>query len=164
MVRAPQPFERKRVFDFVVETRPLTIDAPAETVWDILTDGPRYGEWNPFTTRIETDFQAGSPVRAHVVLGRLPVNVTEHTDVAEPPTRLTWSSVYWSQTLLTAAKTQVVTALGPDRCAYRTTDTMAGLLAPIVQALFGRAIRRGFEETAHALKARAEKRYASQVA
>lgn len=150
------------MFDFVVETRPLTIDAPAETVWDILTDAPRYGEWNPFTIRIETDFKTGSPVRAHVLLGRLPVNVTEHTDVAEPPGRLTWSSIYWSRTLLTAAKTQVITARGPDRCAYHTTDAMAGLLAPVVQVLFGRAIRRGFEETAHALKARAEKLHASQ--
>lgn len=152
------------MFDFVVERRPLTIDAPAGTGWDILTDAPRYGEWNPFTIRIETDFKTGSPVRAHVLLGRLPVNATEHMDAAEPPTRLTWSSVYWSQALLTAAKTQVITAFGPDRCAYDTTDAMAGLPAPIVRALFGRAIRRGFEETAHALKARAEKLHASQVA
>ena len=144
------------MFDFVVETRPLTIDASAETVWGILTDAARYGEWNPFTTRIETDFQAGSPVRARVRLGRLPVNVTEHTDVAEPPGRLTWSSVYWSRALLTASKTQVITSLGPDRCAYHTTDTMAGLLAPVVRLLFGRAILRGFDETASALKGRAE--------
>lgn len=152
------------MFDFVVATRPLTIDAPAKTVWEILTDAPRYGEWNPFTTRIKTDFRAGSPVRAHVLLGRLPVNVTEHTDVAEPPSLLTWSSVYWSRALLTAAKTQVISALGPDRCAYHTTDTMAGLLAPIVQALFGKAILRGFEETANALKGRAETLHAGRVA
>ena len=152
------------MFDFVVETRPLTIDAPAETVWDILTDAARYGDWNPFTTRIETDFQAGSRVRARVLLGRLPVNVTEHTDIAEPPARLTWSSVYWSRALLTAAKTQVITALGPDRCAYHTTDTMAGLLAPIVRALFGRAIQSGFEETAKSLKGRAETLHAGRVA
>ena len=152
------------MFDFVVETRPLTIDASAEAVWDILTDGARYGEWNPFTTRIETDFQAGSPVHGRVRLGWLPVNVTEHTDAAEPPSRLTWSSVYWSRSLLTAAKTQTITALGPDRCSYHTTDTMAGVLAPVVQALFGRAILRGFEETAHALKGRAEALHAGRVA
>ena len=152
------------MFDFVVETRPLTIDAPAETVWDILTDAPRYGEWNPFTTRIATDFKTGSPVHAHVLLGRLPVNVTEHTDVAEPPTRLTWSSVYGSRSLLTASKTQIVNSLGPDRCTYHTTDVMAGLLAPIVRALFAREILRGFEETADAPRGRAETLHAHRVA
>ena len=152
------------MFDFVVKTDPLTIDAPAEAVWDILTDGEKYGEWNPFTTRIESDFQTGSPVRAHVLLGRLPVNVTEHTAAAEPPTLLTWSSVYWSRRLLTAAKTQIVTPLGVGRCAYHTTDTMAGLLAPIVRGLFGAAILRGFEQTAIALKERAEALHAARVA
>ena len=144
------------MFDFVVETEPLTIDAPAEAVWNVLTDGERYGEWNPFTTHIETDFQPGSPVRARVLLGRLPVRVTEHTDVAEPPVRLTWSSAYWTPFLLTARKTQIVTPIAAGRCAYHTTDTMAGLLAPIVRMLFGRSILRGFEATATALKERAE--------
>lgn len=144
------------MFDFVVETEPLTIDAPAEAVWNVLTDGERYGEWNPFTTHIETDFRAGSAVRARVLLGRLPVRVTERTDVAEPPARLTWSSVYWTPFLLTARKTQIVTSIEAGRCAYHTTDTMAGLLAPIVRTLFGRSILRGFEATATALKERVE--------
>ena len=152
------------MFDFVVETPPLTIEAPAEAVWEVLTDAARYGEWSPFTTDIETDFQAGSPVRARVLLGRLPVHVTEHTAAAEPPTLLTWSSVYWSPRLLTAAKTQIVTPLGAGRCAYHTTDTMAGLLAPVVRTLFGRSILRGFEATATALKDRAEALHAARVA
>lgn len=151
------------MFDFVVETPPLAIEAPAETVWSVLTDADRYGEWNPFTTRIETDFQPGSPVRARVLLGRLPVNVTESTTAAEPPTLLTWSSVYWKPLFLTATKTQIVTPLGAGRCTYHTTDTMAGLLAPVVRMLFARSILRGFEETASALKRRAEELHAAEV-
>ena len=152
------------MFDFVVETDPLAINAPADLVWDVLTDAGRYGEWNPFTTRIETDFQPGSPVRARVLLGRLPVNVAERTDAAEPPTLLTWKSVHWHPILLSAAKSQIIEPLGAGRCAYRTTDTMTGLLAPIVRMLFGGSILRGFEATATALKHRAEALHSARVA
>ena len=31
------------------------ISAPVELIWDVLTDLPRYGEWNPFITSIEGD-------------------------------------------------------------------------------------------------------------
>ena len=41
---------------------------------------------------------------------------------------------------------------------------MAGLLAPVVRMLFARSILRGFEETASALKRRAEELHAAEVA
>ena len=31
----------------------IEIDAPAERIFDILTDLPAYSEWNPFTPRVE---------------------------------------------------------------------------------------------------------------
>ena len=59
------------MFAFVVESEPIVIDAPANVVWDILLDADRYEAWNPFTTRIDTDFEPGSPIHMHVVLGPL---------------------------------------------------------------------------------------------
>jgi len=41
----------------------LEIEAPAAEVWGILTDFPRYQEWNPFITEIESDKIVGGPLR-----------------------------------------------------------------------------------------------------
>ncbi|MEI9935846.1 MAG: SRPBCC domain-containing protein [Pseudomonadota bacterium] len=41
----------------------LEIAAPAAEVWGILTDFPRYQEWNPFITELKSDGGVGSPLR-----------------------------------------------------------------------------------------------------
>ena len=48
---------------YEVRTDPLRIHAPAEVVWDVLTDVGNYGRWNPFTPRVSTDFAIGSPIK-----------------------------------------------------------------------------------------------------
>ena len=40
----------------------LAIAAPAAEVWGILTDFPRYQEWNPFITEIKCDAIVGNPL------------------------------------------------------------------------------------------------------
>jgi hypothetical protein len=40
----------------------LAIAAPAAEVWGILTDFPRYQEWNPFITEIKCDGIVGNPL------------------------------------------------------------------------------------------------------
>lgn len=59
------------VFRHLIRSDVVEIDAPVEGVWDILMDVDRYGEWNPFTTRVATNFEIGSPVDLHVTLGPL---------------------------------------------------------------------------------------------
>ena len=46
----------------------IEIDAPVERVWQILTDVDRYGDWNPFTPRVETSLAIGDPIHLHVRL------------------------------------------------------------------------------------------------
>ena len=41
----------------------LEIAAPAAEVWGILTDFPRYQEWNPFITEFKSDGVVGNPLR-----------------------------------------------------------------------------------------------------
>jgi hypothetical protein len=41
----------------------LEIAAPAAEVWGILTDFPRYQEWNPFITEIESEGVVGGALR-----------------------------------------------------------------------------------------------------
>lgn len=147
------------MFNFTVESQPLEIHAPVEVVWDTLLNVDAYSQWNPFTTRVETDFQVGSPVHLRVVFGRFNLNLTEWMREFEPLHTIAWGSDFGARVLLTALKHQTLTRTSDSSCTYRTTDHMSGLLAPVVRILFSRAVLRGFDDTATALKDRCETIY-----
>lgn len=46
----------------------LEIAAPASEVWGILTDFPRYQEWNPFITELKSDGIVGNQLRLSLSL------------------------------------------------------------------------------------------------
>ena len=140
----------------LIRSDAVEIDAPVERVWDILVDVDRYGEWNPFTTRVDTDLRVGSPVDLHVTLGPLKVVQPERMEAVERPHLLAWSTKIGNPFLLSARRDQHLEALDDTRCRYQTNDVFSGLLTPLVMLLFGRLIRRGFNDMARALKARAE--------
>ena len=144
------------MFEFLVASDPVEIEAPAERVWDILVDFERYGEWNPFTTRVEASLEVGSRVMLHVRLGWLNRKQPERIETVEPPHLLAWGTTMGARFLLVARREQRLEGLGPNRCRYLTTDATSGLLTPLVALLFGRLIRQGFNDMAAALKTRAE--------
>lgn len=144
------------VFRFTVASDPVEIEAPAERVWDILVDFERYGEWNPFTTRVEASLEIGAPVILHVRLGWLKRKQPERIETVEPPHLLAWGTTMGHPVLLSALREQRLEALSETRCRYSTTDATSGLLTPLVALLFGRLIHRGFNAMAAALKIRAE--------
>lgn len=144
------------MFSFVVESEPVVIDAPAEFVWNIILDAERYGEWNPFTPRIDTDFVTGSPIRLHVPLGSLTLKMTEYIQEFEPPLRVAWGKDFGARALLTATRTQFVNPIDDKSCSYSSTLRTAGLLAPFVRLFSARWVLRGFNDAARALKRRSE--------
>lgn len=144
------------MFDRAVSSEPIDIDAPAEAVWDILADVDRYGEWNPFSFRVETTLEVGSRVDLHVNMGPFKIKQAELIQAVEPPSLLAWGLTMGSRLLLFTSRDQRLQVLSETRCRYSTTDAFSGLLAPVITLLFGRIIRRGFNDVARALKARAE--------
>lgn len=144
------------MFRFVVASDPVEIEAPAERVWDILVDFERYGEWNPFTTRVDASLEIGAPVMLHVRLGWLQRKQPERIETVQPPHLLAWGVTMGARFLLVARREQRLEPLGAGRCRYFTMDETRGLLTPLVALLFGRIIRQGFNDMAAALKSRAE--------
>ena len=140
----------------MISSEAVEIEAPIERVWDILVDAEQYGEWNPFTTRIETDFEIGSPIDLYVTLGPLKLRQPEWIEAVDRPHLLAWSTMVGHPFLLSARREQRLDPSGANRCRYLTTDAFTGLLTPLVVLLFGQLIRRGFNDMALALKARAE--------
>jgi uncharacterized protein YndB with AHSA1/START domain len=136
----------------------IEIAAPPERVFDILTDLEAYGEWNPFTPRVESTLQIGAPVHLHVRLRnekRLSHQV-EYVTANERPVRLCWGANIGARFLIRADRCQTLTALDDGRTGYLCTDRISGWLTPVVLRFFGPAMQRGFDDCAKALKQRAE--------
>ena len=56
--------------EFAIRTDPVQTDAPIDVVRAVLTEVDKYGEWNPFTLRVRTDFTIGSAAHLPVRMGR----------------------------------------------------------------------------------------------
>ena len=134
----------------------IEIDAPAERVWEILRDFDRYGEWNPFTPRVETTLELGAPVHLSVrLVGERPLHRVEYMTRNQPYT-LGWEMKLGARFLLHAERVQTLTPVGRDRTRYVTEDCFTGWLRPLVLGLLGGAMQRGFDDCALALKKAAE--------
>lgn len=144
------------MFHHVVNSDAIEIEVPVERVWEILVDLELYGEWNPFTTRVDTSLEVGSPVDLYVTLGPFKLKQPERIQAVDPPSLLAWGMIMGARWLLVTRREQRLEALSETRCRYTTTDVFTGVLTPLVVLLFGGLIRRGFNAMARALKERAE--------
>ena len=135
----------------------IEIDAPAERIFDILTDLKSYPAWNPFTPRVESTLRPGDAVHLYVRLRseRLSHRV-EFVTRNERPTRLCWGTKIGAGFLLRAERCQTLTRIDERRTRFVNEDVLRGWLAPLVMLAFGRDLKRGFESVATALKKRAE--------
>lgn len=134
------------------------IDAPVARVWEVLVDVARYPEWNPFTIRVETDFELGSPVDMQVDLfgrGRTMHQVEYVTSFVEGR-RVSWGVNVGPSWFITADRWQELTDLGDGRTRYETVDEFTGIGVGFMLLLMRRHMARGFADVAAALKARCE--------
>jgi uncharacterized protein YndB with AHSA1/START domain len=142
----------------VVTSVTVEIAAPAAFVWDVLVDYPNYPEWNPYTVKVETTLEIGTVIDLHLPArdgsGGTFVN-REFIRVVDPPHHLRYDTGEEIPGVF-GVRDQWITELGPDRCAYYTTDTISGKYADKVIELTGDWIKAGFDSVAHALKERAE--------
>ena len=144
------------MFSYTIRADPVTIDAPVETVWRVLTDFDRYGEWNPFTPVVTAEPKLGGRVDMRVAMRRRQLAQTATICTLDPPSLLAWRVLVGAPWLLQAMREQRLEVLGDDVCRYTTSDAFNGLLTPVVIALSGSFVRRGFNAAAEALKRRAE--------
>lgn len=132
------------------------INAPLERVWSVLVDIERYGEWNTFVPSMQSSFQVGSLLTMRVQMRRgLQVKSVETITAIEPQRLLSWKTRYphW---LLQGDRYQVVTAIDANTTQYWTRESFTGILTPLLKALLGTDLQRGFDAVAQNLKERAE--------
>jgi hypothetical protein len=142
----------------------VEIAAPAEQVWAVLTDLDAYPSWNPFTVRIETSYVVGTPITLHVdfdraasspgVDGAKPRRQVETLRRWAPGEELAWDMTIGPAWFFRAQRSQRVEPLGPTRSRYVSEDAFAGAFSPVVEALYGAKVQRGFDAMGAALARR----------
>ena len=142
------------------------ISAPASIVWGILTDLPRYREWNPFCVRAESTLELGAPVKMSLVNYANPGDLMPNTEFVcafEPERLLSWELPNDQAWPYPARRDQMIESLGASRCRYQSTDAFTGENGIHVMRFAGQWITRAFNDTGRALKARAEAFQATHV-
>lgn len=160
-----EPFDPFAAYDpsILIASDPVEIDAPAAVVWDILIDLPRYGEWNPFCVWAESSLEMGAPVHMRLVNyanpGALAPNC-EYICAYEPERLLSWELPHSEAWPYPARRDQIIVPLGSERCRYISTDAFTGPNGIHVMRFAGPWVTRAFNDTAQALKLRAEAMHA----
>ena len=141
-----------------VRSETFFIEAPAAVVWHILLDMARYGEWNPFCIKANSTLEMGAPVNMTLTNYTMPGETfpgCEYICAVLPERLISWE-LRAEDSPYPARRDQVIEAIGPERCAYYSTDAFLGPHARHVMNFCGGWVKRAFDDTGRALKQRAE--------
>ena len=135
----------------------IEIEAPAEQVWQVLTDFAAYPEWNPFIRRVngrpEVDEQLVVRMRPSGTKG-----MTFRPTVlkVEPNRQLRWLGHLLVPGLFDGEHIFEIEEVDEDRVLFTQREIFRGLLVPLLARSLDRDTQRGFEEMNRALRERAE--------
>ena len=148
--------------DAVTVSETVNIDAPAKVVWEVLPDLPRYTEWNPFCVRAKSTLEMEAPVEMTLVNYAVPGTLVENCEFVcafEPEAMLSWQLPHYDFWPYPARRDQVIEKTGPESCRYFSTDAFLGMNGIHVFRFAGPWVKRAFDDSAMALKVRAEAIY-----
>jgi hypothetical protein len=135
----------------------IEIDASPDRVWSILTDFPRYPDWNPFVRRIQGNLHEGA--RLDVLLqppGGRAMRFRPTVQRVDPPHTFAWKGRLLLPGLFDGHHIFEIEALGPEQVRFVHRETFSGLLVPLLWRQLDTTTRRGFEAMNDTLKERAE--------
>lgn len=148
---------------FVID-RMVEINAPAELVWEVLTDLPRYGEWNPFVLECQSSLKPGEPINMKVRLGTRLQKADEVMKEFVAGRRFAYNMKPVPPGALSSFRSHDLESLGDARSRYHSHFELHGWMMPLVRALMGRHLDNGFTGMTEGVKQRAEQLWAQRQA
>ncbi|HEX4852590.1 SRPBCC domain-containing protein [Arenimonas sp.] len=134
----------------------LEIEAPAATVWQVLTDFAAYGQWNPFVPECRCELKPGGAIEMQVQLMAKPQFQREFVREVQPGQGFSYSMKPAPLGLLSSFRSHRIEPLGPTRCRYTSHFELRGPMRHLVLALFRGALEKGFAGMSAGVKQRAE--------
>ena len=146
---------------FVID-RKLEIKAPAEVVWEVITDFAHYQDWNPFLLECSTSLKPGDPIDLKVKLMARPQKQREWVTEHVPGKRFAYSMKPMPAGALSSQRSHDVEVAGPALTRYRSYFHLVGWLMPVVRGLLGGRLEAGFEGMSQGIRVRAESLWAQR--
>jgi uncharacterized protein YndB with AHSA1/START domain len=132
------------------------IDAPPETVWQILTHFSGYDAWNKLIYAIDMrEFSEGQVFNATVKVGSISSRVTLKVHLIDKPHTIAWGAANpnW---LLDAIRYQILTPTDAGGTHYQSLERFGGLSTVLTNVLMKQTMRKSSQDMADALKRVAE--------
>jgi len=134
----------------------VDIDAPAERVWQVVSDFGRYPDWNPFIVRAAGELRVGERLDITIAApGMKPVSFRPRVLDVEPGRLVRWKGEFKLAGLFDGRHALIVDPLDGGRSCFTTHEDVTGILLPFVGKVMT-ASQQGFELMARAVKERAE--------
>lgn len=136
----------------------IEVEAPAERVWEVVTDFASYPQWNPFIVRAEGILVEGARLRITIrAPGYRSITFKPHVLRVVAGRELTWLGRTFLPGLFDGRHSLTVEPLDESRARFRTHEEVTGILLPVLGNVM-RASQQGFEQFSAAVKVRAEQR------
>ncbi|MDD8012127.1 MAG: SRPBCC domain-containing protein [Acidobacteriota bacterium] len=136
----------------------IEIQAPAERVWQLLTDFVRFPEWNPFLRRLEGKLTKGGRLKVFMKpSGSFGMTMRPTVIRLDPPHEMRWLGHLFVRGLFDGEHAFVIEEFAPGRVRFIQRETFRGILIPLFARMLDKDTKRGFLEMNQALKLRAER-------
>jgi hypothetical protein len=140
----------------------LDIGAPPEIVWEVLTDFPKYGEWNPFVVEAKCSLKPGEAMDMKVVLMGFPQRQVEWMRECHPGQDFSYAMKPFPLGGLSSRRGHVLEPAGAGRTRYTSQFELQGWMMPLVRGLMGARIEIGMRGMWEALQRRSEELWAQR--
>ena len=138
-------------FEILLDT---SINKPQSQVWQVLSDLDKYAEWNPFVKRCESSLAEGEAIIMWVKL--LPFILRQKETIRRNDGAGFMEYGIHIPGLLHSTRQHILSADNAQSCHYHSVFRLEGILAPVVGAMLGKQLRKGFSSMTEAVKTRTE--------
>ena len=135
----------------------IRINAPADRVWEVLTDFEAYVDWNPFVRSLEGSLEPGKTLKVTLEQPESKPMVMQPKVVGlEPGRGFKWLGHLGIPKIFDGEHRFELEAREDGTTRFIHAERFGGILVPFFKSMLENKTRRGFEQMNEALRQRVE--------
>ena len=134
----------------------IEFEGTPQEVWDVLTDLPTYGEWNPFIKEISGEARTGAKLEVRMEPeGERAMTFRPTVLTVEPGREFKWLGHLLVPGVFDGEHRWLIEEIGPGRVRFTQSERFGGILLPLLwKKLRDGGTAKGFRAMNEALAAR----------